>query len=136
MSKANNPMGQAKANSPPKAVATPLPPRKLKKIGNKCPKKAKQAIHAKINNGNPRYLATITGSQPLSTSSNKTILANPLPPILNTLLAPGFPEPCDRGSGNPAHLQIITALDKEPIKYADKQKINGNSMVFPIYRSP
>jgi hypothetical protein len=58
----------------------------------------------------------MTGIAPFKPSKVRTNAAIFFPPSLRTLVAPGFFEPWVLGSGMPKTLQIITALDIEPIK--------------------
>ena len=98
----------------PKAVATPLPPLKPKKTGQMWPTQAAIAMSPSQNGVTPSAYAPQTGSIPFRTSKIKTATAAPLPPIRSTLVAPGFPEPLSRGSGNPAMRQTRMALEIEP----------------------
>ena len=43
-----------------------------------------------------------------------SVVSRLIPP--NTLVAPGFPDPWVRGSGNPIILQMIMALESDPNK--------------------
>jgi hypothetical protein len=61
-------------------------------------------------------LASKTGSKPFNISATNTMIAACLPPIRNTLVAPGFFEPSRRGSASFIILQTKTALFKEPTK--------------------
>jgi hypothetical protein len=61
-------------------------------------------------------LAKSTGITPFRPSDNKTIAAILLLPNLNTLVAPGLPDPWVLGSGKPAILQTMIALDRDPAK--------------------
>jgi len=58
----------------------------------------------------------ITGKAPFKPSKKRTNAAIFLPPIRRTFVAPGFLEPFVLGSGSPAILQIIIALEIEPSK--------------------
>ena len=63
---------------------------------------------------NPKTTAINVGIKPLRVSPNKVIKANFLPPILKTLVTPGFLEPVTLGSSSPANLHTIIALEIEP----------------------
>ena len=110
------PSGGDKARNPPNAVATPLPPLNWKKTGYKWPKNTANAVAVTHARSNPARLTIVTGSTPLTTSISSTVAANFFPPMRSTFVAPGFPEPSDLGSGRPANLHKIIALDNEPIK--------------------
>jgi transcription antitermination protein NusB len=58
-----------------------------------------------------------TGTKPLTASPNKVSAAAFLLPSLKTLVAPGFPDPTDRGDGKPINLQIMIALLIDPKRY-------------------
>ena len=58
-----------------------------------------------------------TGNAPLNMSPIKVMIAAVLPALRSTLVAPGFFDPLRRGSSNPINLQVITALEIEPIRY-------------------
>lgn len=66
--------------------------------------------------GTAKLAITNVGNQPLQPSPRRVKIAGILPPIRNTLVAPGLFEPLLRGSGKPHNLQIIMALDNDPIK--------------------
>lgn len=110
------PTHHEKPNKTPSNVATPLPPLKPKKTGNKCPAKAAAPVRAIVRGPNSNVLATKTGSKPFSISPNKVIAAGLLPPTRSTLVAPGLPEPWVRGSGRRITLQTIMAVEIEPSK--------------------
>lgn len=85
---------QESANNTPTAVATPLPPLNLRKIGNICPNKTASATSAVISSGCLKtWLDKKTTSQPLIASPSKVNAAASLFPPLKTLVAPGLPEP-------------------------------------------
>lgn len=110
------PTNQDKPSNAPIAVATPLPPLKLKNIGQICPSNADSIMPPMAQFAKPKCTANIVGRKPLQPSPNIVMIAGALPPIRKTFVAPGFFEPWLRGSGNPHNLQTITALDKEPIR--------------------
>lgn len=70
-----------------------------------------------------------TVKNPLNTSRNNTIAAKYLPPTRNTLVVPGFFEPCCLGSGNLNIRHNKIALDMEPIKYATNIAIYANEVI-------
>src|SRR5699024_1830365 len=102
----------------PKAVATPFPPLNPKKTGQMCPRQAAMAIKPSQKGLTPNSYAPQTGNIPFRTSKISTATAAPLPPIRNTLVAPGLPEPLVRGSGSPHKRQTRMALEMEPQRYA------------------
>ncbi len=104
----------------PNAVATPFPPLKPKKTGQICPRQAAIAISPSQKGVTPNAYAPQTGNMPLRMSKISTATAAPLPPIRNTFVAPGLPEPLSRGSGSPAMRQTRMALEIEPQRYAKR----------------
>lgn len=61
-------------------------------------------------------MAMITGNMPLHKSPIRVKLANPVPAIRKTLVAPGFLEPDVRGSILPESLDKTMAKETEPSK--------------------
>ena len=103
----------------PKAVATPFPPLNEKNTGYKCPKNVAAPTKAIIVGSKSNRLTINTGTKPFKLSPNNVIAAAifpDFPPILNTLVAPGFFEPRVLGSGNPITRQVIIAEEIEPIR--------------------
>ncbi|OFT00190.1 hypothetical protein HMPREF3107_08370 [Neisseria sp. HMSC31F04] len=90
-------VGHDKASNTPKAVATPLPPLKPKNNGHICPTKAASAVSPTAVSLKPKTpckpLASSTANKPFNASPNKVSTAAFFLPLLNTLVAPGFPEP-------------------------------------------
>src|SRR5882672_7923774 len=65
-----------------------------------------------------RYRASKTVTNPFATSPSSVTSAAAFRPLRRTLVAPGLPEPYERGSGN-WNIQLATiAKETEPIKYA------------------
>lgn len=112
----NKPNCQENANKTPRAVATPLPPRKRKNAGYKCPKNTDTITVAIPIDKILICLAIKTAINPFNTSPNKVKIAGNLPPIRKTLVVPGLLEPQALGSGKRNNLQIIMALETEPNK--------------------
>ncbi len=71
---------------------------------------------AMVVESSSRYCAASTGMNPFNMSPNKVIAAAFFPPMRNTFVAPGLPEPLVRGSGRRMHLQTIIAVEIEPNK--------------------
>jgi len=94
------------ASSPPKAVATPLPPRKPRKMDAMWPTSAATATpsHHQLAEaatsvaGRPSRSnvapATATGAAPLATSSTKHVSPSRFPSTRPTFVAPTLPDPC------------------------------------------
>ena len=93
-------------------------PQPLRSQGQMCPRQAAMAIKPSQKGLTPNSYAPHTGNIPFRTSKISTATAAPLPPIRNTLVAPGLPEPLVRGSGNPHKRQTRMALEMEPQRYA------------------
>ena len=89
-----SPSQGAMPTSTPAAVATPLPPWKLKNTGYRWPRKAARPASAATPAPNPHcppnWWIRNTGTQPLSASSSSVASAAPLLPERSTLVAPGF----------------------------------------------
>ena len=83
-----------KAMITPAAVATPLPPLKLKNTGNKWPRKAARPTSATVPSpkpqASPHHFTATTGNQPLKASSSRVKMAAALLPERSTFVAPGL----------------------------------------------
>lgn len=112
------PNSQFKPKNAPIAVATPLPPLKLKNNGNIWPNKVASITPPITQIGKFNNITNNVGKKPLQPSPSKVMIAGTLPPMRNTFVAPGLLEPWLRGSGKPHILQTMMALDNDPIKYA------------------
>ncbi|MNT43987.1 hypothetical protein D3C72_1804860 [compost metagenome] len=92
-----SPSQGAMPTSTPAAVATPLPPWKLKNTGYRWPRKAARPASAATPSPSPHcapnWRIRNTGSQPFAASSSKVASAAPLLPERSTLVAPGLPLP-------------------------------------------
>lgn len=110
------PNNHDKPKNAPIAVATPLPPLKLKNIGQMCPNNAANITLPITHGAKPNCVTNIVGIKPLQPSPNMVMMAGAFPPRRSTFVAPGFLEPWLRGSGKPQSLQTMMALDNEPIK--------------------
>src|SRR5690606_26549846 len=81
----------------PKLTATALPPRPLSHGEKACPKIGARPTGSSAHPLTPKaYLASETGSAPLSTSSSSASRPHVLPPTSSTLVAPGLPSPTVR----------------------------------------
>lgn len=107
---------KAKPKSTPKVVATPLPPLNLKNIVQLCPNMHPNPIAinmfcacAKSSCFVKTSPSKTTGKKPFNISRNNTVIPQPLPKILNALVAPTFPEP---------NLRISTPFNKRTKIYA------------------
>lgn len=98
----------------PAAVATPLPPRKLKYSGYRWPITAAMPTQASSITPSPSQRATSTGSRPLPTSPSRVRMASFFPATRSMLVAPGLPEPLARGSWVPNQRLSRTAKEREP----------------------
>ena len=91
--------GQYKQIQTPSAVAMPLPPLNDEKIGKRWPRIAANAQRdcSVLDKGKSRPGSSANIPLPISPKSvNVAALAEP---IRKTLVVPGLPEPCWRGSG-------------------------------------
>ena len=107
-------MAYPNGNKAPNAVATPFPPLNLKKMGKICPRQAANATKPTVDGGRAKCSASATGNIPFKISHISTPNAAVFPPMRKTLVAPGLFEPCSLGSGKPANLQKVIALENEP----------------------
>ena len=120
MAIARSPAHKFTANRHPRNVATPLPPLSLNHKGKRCPITAlRQATPTKYSVCGPvtmNSLVMMIANEPFKISPNKTKMPFSTPAVLNTLLVPGFFEPCCLGSGNFRSLERITAESIDPSK--------------------
>src|SRR5215468_9854137 len=91
------PSSHDSAKQTPAAVATPLPPAKRWKIGNKCPRNTASAAPAVASDASPQLVPSLvasqTASQPLIPSPASVSTAADLLPVRSTFVAPGLPDP-------------------------------------------
>lgn len=97
MPKVIKPSNGSRAKRTPAAVATPLPPLKLRKTGYRWPKNTASATAPTSPCENPYFgpnvCARNTASQPLAMSPSSVNAAAALLPLRKTLVAPGFFDP-------------------------------------------
>ena len=86
-----------RASKTPNAVATPLPPLKLKNIGHIWPTNAAMATSAIVASdkfkASCRQRAKMTATKPFTASPSRVSAAAFFLPLRKTLVAPGLPEP-------------------------------------------
>ena len=97
--------------------------KKPKKRGNRWPTNALAPARATVSGTSDSQRATSTDNTPLRTSPARVSPAPTLLPRRSTLVAPGFPEPSERGSGSCIARDTRTALETEPSKYPAIAKI-------------
>src|SRR3970282_1148478 len=83
----------SRAKRTPRKVATPFPPRNLRKTGYKWPRNAASATPATRASDAPTIRPRATGAHPFSMSRARVRAAAPLPTARRTFVAPMFPLP-------------------------------------------
>lgn len=92
-------IGQNRLTHTPSAVAMPFPPRNEENKGKRCPIIAASAHNDCSVLGSCKMEQGKSAKMPLPTSPARVASAPLREPIRSTLVVPGFPEPCFRGSG-------------------------------------
>src|SRR3990172_7716609 len=106
-----------RARRTPRKVATPFPPRNLRKIGYKWPRKVASATPATWASDAPKVRPRATGAHPFSMSRARVRAAAPLPTARRTFDAPMFPLPIALTSTPLDPLAIRRPNGMEPDRY-------------------
>src|SRR3989304_3235841 len=106
-----------RAKRTPRKVATPFPPRNLRKTGYKWPRNAASATPATWASDAPKIRPRATGAHPFSMSRARARAAAPLPAARRTFVAPIFPLPISLTSTPFDALAIRRPNGMEPDKY-------------------
>ena len=88
-------IGDSPMTTPP-AVAIPVPPLNLKKMGYQCPTTQAAPAIATIGAGMPNTFAAATAAIPFRTSATRTTTPKGRLTVRKTFAAPGFPVPSSR----------------------------------------
>ena len=109
-------------------VATPLPPLKLRHIGNTCPQTAH--IMASCPVPRARYRDIIyTGMKAFKASNKKVIIPIFRPATRQALVAPILPDPCVRKSLTPKTLEIKSPPKTLHNKYVHIKAKNFSTII-------
>src|SRR5471030_1537136 len=123
------------AMTAPIEVATPLPPRPLRKGDSTCPKTVARPTAYAVNRS-PSHSASNVGTRPLRTSSTPTTTPHRSPRTRPTLVAPGLPEPWCRSAWRTVATMVAGLTDpkKKPSTAASPRTIHDSGMVSPGLR--
>ena len=107
----------------PSAVATPFPPLKPRKMGQRCPRIGASAIAMTTQGSADRHVPNHAGPTPLPISPSNVRIPAFFPETRSTFVKPMLWLPTVRGSANPMMRETTTPKGTDPRRYPATMRI-------------